>query len=256
MARRFKRTEIVGGFDALKAAQRAQQEKTSRWKKAAASEEAAPRLRPAAHPDKIAARIDHTAFPTKYELTCYECDFQFQLAGRSKTTYCPKCRKLLEIIDYTIDGVWTETVKTAGTIHLTAEGVLKGGELKGTDVILDGRVQGGTVRAFRWLELGANATFREQDVSGRDLRVAVNARHALRRKAAYRHVEVLGTLKAKVHASGLIRIEAGGCLEGEIHGAHLQVAEGGGLRANIRVAAELSAAPAEPETGVPLKKSA
>lgn len=229
MAKHSKRAQVVGGFDTFKAAQRAAREPPAQ-----APAPGQPGTPPG--PKKIASRIDHTALPTKHEIRCYECGYEFQLTGRTPTTHCPKCRKMLEIKEYTIDGEWSETVRTAGAIHVTGTAVISEGELIATDIILEGQLDGGVLKAYRWLELGASATFAEKDVSGRDLRVAAGAEVVLRRKATYTNVELHGVLKAKLHASGKVTIKSTGFLQGELHAAHLCVEEGGGLKAKVRVA--------------------
>jgi len=192
---------------------------------------------------KLGARVARTTVPVKHQIDCYECGYKFQVHGRATTTHCPKCRALLDLSDHTIDTEWVDTIKTAGTIRLTPTGVLKNGDLIGADVILEGIIEGGRARALRTLELGAGAIFSEKAVSGPDLRIAPGAEFKFKHDAKYRNVEVLGTFRARLEATGLITVRPGGLLEGEIQTEHLIVEDGGGLRAELRIGPKPEVAP-------------
>jgi cytoskeletal protein CcmA (bactofilin family) len=202
-----------------------------------ASEEAAHDLQ------KPGARVARTTVPVKHQIDCYECGYKFQVHGRATSTHCPKCRALLDLSDHIIDTEWVDTTKTAGTIRLTPTGVLKNGDLIGADVILEGIIEGGRVRALRTLELGAGAIFSEKAVSGPDLRIATGADFKFKQEAKYRNVEILGTLSARLEATGVVTVKPGGLLEGEIQTEHLIVEDGGGLKAQLRIGPKAELAP-------------
>ncbi len=185
---------------------------------------------------KPGARVARTAVPVKHLIECYECGYKFQMHGRATSTHCPKCRALLDLTDHTIDTEWEETIKTAGTIRLAPTGVLKGGDLVGADVMVEGIIEGGRARALRMLELGAGAIFSEKAISAPDLRIGPGAEFTFKQEAKYRHVEIFGALNARLVATGVITVKAGGLLEGDIRAEHLVVEDGGGLKATLRVA--------------------
>jgi cytoskeletal protein CcmA (bactofilin family) len=199
-------------------------------------------------PQKPGARVARTTVPVKHQIDCYECGYKFQVHGRATTTHCPKCRALLDLSDHIIDTEWVDTIKTAGTIRLTPTGVLKNGDLIGADVILEGIIEGGRARALRTLELGAGAIFSEKAVSGPDLRIATGADFKFKQEAKYRNVEILGTLGARLEATGVITVKPGGLLEGEVQTEHLIVEDGGGLKAQLRIGPKAELAP-ETEEG-------
>jgi len=182
------------------------------------------------------ARVARTTVPVKHAIECYECGYKFQVHGRATTTHCPKCRVLLDFKDYLIDSEWVETIKTAGTIRLTTTGVLKSGDLIGAEVIIEGIIEGGRVRALRTLELGAGAIFSEKAVSAPDLRIAPGAEFKFKQETRYRNIEIFGALQAKLESTGIIIVKPGGLLEGEIQAQHLVVEDGGGLKALLRIA--------------------
>ena len=185
---------------------------------------------------KPGARVARTAMPVKHLIECYECGYKFQMHGRATSTHCPKCRALLDLTDHTVDTEWSETIKTAGTIRLAPSGVLKGGDLVGADVIVEGIIEGGRARALHTLELGAGAIFSEKAISAPSLRIASGAQFTFKQAAKYRDVEIFGSLNAKLDAKGVITVKAGGLLEGDIQAEHLIVEDGGGLKAALHVA--------------------
>jgi len=197
---------------------------------------------------KLGARVSRTTVPVKHQIDCYECGYKFQVHGRATTTHCPKCRALLDLSDHVIDTEWVDTIKTAGTIRLTPTGVLKNGDLIGADVILEGIIEGGRARALRTLELGAGAIFSEKAVSGPDLRIAPGADFKFKHDAKYRNVDVLGTFRGRLVATGLITVKPGGLLEGEIQTEHLVVEDGGGLNADLHIGPKAEVAPDNVET--------
>ncbi len=192
---------------------------------------------------KPGARVARTTVPVKHSIECYECNYKFQVHGRATTTHCPKCRVLLDFKDYLIDSEWVDTIKTAGTIRLTATGVLKSGDLIGAEVIIEGIIEGGRARALRTIELGAGAIFSEKAVSAPDLRIAPGAEFKFKQDSKYRNVEIFGTLHAKLESTGVIIVKPGGLLEGEVHAQHLVVEEGGGLKALLRIGPKSEVAP-------------
>ncbi|MCZ7591075.1 MAG: polymer-forming cytoskeletal protein [Kiritimatiellae bacterium] len=182
-----------------------------------------------------AARIGHTAMPTKNEVLCYECGYEFKVTGRTQTLRCPKCRCTLDQTEYTIDSEWTEPIRTVATIRITSEGVLKSGTLVAKDVIIAGKVEGGSVKANRRLEILPGAKFDQDLLSGQDLKVALGAKCVFRGKRVFRQIEVAGELKGHFETTGLITVKPGGHLKGRIQSAHLVVEEGGGLTAELEI---------------------
>lgn len=187
------------------------------------------------HRDRT-ARIGRTAMPTRQEIHCYECGYVFQATGRVHSLLCPKCRRTLDQSDYTIDTECTEQVRTTGNIRLSAGAVLVRGALVGRDIVLAGKVEGGTLKAHRHLLIEAGAVFDQDLIAGQDLTIGPGASCRFRGKRVLRNLEVIGELDGDLTCSGLILVRAGGHLKGRIHGAHLCVEEGGGLTAELEIA--------------------
>lgn len=183
------------------------------------------------------ARIGRTALPPKNEIHCYECGYAFQQTGRLTTLLCPKCRKKLDQADYTIESECTESVRTTGNIRLAAGAVLKSGALVARDIVLAGKVEGGTVKAHRRLTIEAGASFDPDLLSAQELSVEAGATFEFSGKRNFRSLEIGGEVEGDVVVSGLIHVRAGGHLKGRVQGAHLRVEEGGGLTADVEIGA-------------------
>lgn len=184
---------------------------------------------------KLGAQVRQGAVPSKQLIECYECGYRFQLHGRVPKTNCNKCRATLDLSDHTIENRWTGALKTAGTVRVTADGVVEAGSIIAYDFILEGKVEAGLVKAMRKLELRPGARFSEHNLKAPDLVITPGASIAFLEPAEYRDVEIAGTLRANLHASGMVIIHTGGLLEGEIHGGHLIVEDGGGLRGMLEI---------------------
>lgn len=198
---------------------------------------------PPSDAQKLGARVARTAIPVKHHIECYECNYKFQMHGRATSSSCPKCRTLLDLADHTIDGEWVDTIKTAGTIRITPTGVLKSGNLIASEIILEGILEGGRVRALHVLELGAGAIFSEKNVTAPDLRIAAGAEFKFKQEVKYRNVEIAGMLRAKLTATGVVTVKPGGSLEGEVQTEHLIVEDGGGLKAKVRIGPKAEVVP-------------
>lgn len=225
---RERKTKIFDGYTVFQAARRAEDKEESPPEPSTSSHEAQ-----AAEP-KIGAHIARTVLPTKHDITCYECGFAFQLTGRAQTTFCPRCRSEISLEDHRIAGESTVDVKTGANVHIAEGAVVRGGTITANDVVLDGELDGGRLRVFRWLELGPAARFDPACAEAAHLRVRQEATINLS-EIRFRDVEVSGALRAVLRADGLVTIKAGGVLEGELNGPRLTVEEGGGLKASVTI---------------------
>jgi cytoskeletal protein CcmA (bactofilin family) len=231
-----RKVSTLDGYATLKAAARA----AKAHEKAVPPSAAPASPVPPADQQKIGTGVTRTVMPAKHVIECYECGYKFQLHGRAAKTNCSKCRAMLDLGDHTIDSEWTETLKTVGTIRLAAGGILKTGDLIANDVVLEGIVEAGRIRAMRRLEIGESAIFSEKSVSAANLKIGAGAVITLKQEARYRDVEVLGTLNARLHASGTVTVRPGGLLAGEVHTEHLVVDDGGGLKAVLHIGTRAS----------------
>ena len=197
------------------------------------AENLSPHPPPAAMPQD-SPHIVKTIEPTKRTIRCFQCGYEFKLAGTTRTIYCPKCREKIDLGDYVIEGPWSEEIKTGGSVIIRPSGRLEHACIRAGNVILEGEMDAdSTLECTQWLELGGRAAPNPRQLTMRNLRIAAGREMKFKYKLQVNHLELLGTLEGDVEAAGLVSIRAGGHLKGTVRGAHLQVEEGGGLSARV-----------------------
>ena len=232
-----KNPNVIDGLASIRAARRAGETGHGRKLKTRPSQTRlsdADKPREGAHAT-VASRIGSTAVPPRHDLLCYECGYAFVIRGRIHKPLCPKCRCSLSMEDLCIRGEWSGNVKTIGSVEVTPDGRITEGSIVARDLVLEGDARGGRLSVGRCLELGARARYSPRRTTFRDMRIRPGARITLRHKVACRNLDIEGRLKASVTCEGMVRIKAGGVLEGALQAPHLEVEEGGGLRADIAV---------------------
>ena len=232
---KYKKTGTLDSYATIKAIARANPVPPAA--KAAEPATEAPGHAPADQSDvrPLGAHVARTVVPTRQVIHCYACGYTFQLHGRAKQINCSKCRLMLDLTDHVIAGPWSEPVRTAGRIHVKPEGIVQAGELVAQEILLEGALEGGSLRAMRRLEIAAGAMFSERAIQATDLRIGPGAAVTFKQPAEYRDVEIAGNLQAQLRTTGVVTILPGGLLEGELTGPHLVVTDGGGLRAAVRI---------------------
>lgn len=230
---RGRKSDVVGGFDVYRAAQRAAEEK-----RPAKDGDAQAPAEPAPDPQgkKIGAHIGRTAMPTKHDVICYECGYAFQITGSIvKHTICSKCRNRLVVDNPVIDGAWSGEIKTAGTVHVKRGGHITGGTIRTTHMILEGDIgEEAVVQVFRRLEIRDASKYREDCIEARDLVIGEGAA-MIQPAMSFHDVEVSGTLRTSLTASGAVTVRKGGALEGDVVCSSIGVEDGGVLLASVRV---------------------
>jgi cytoskeletal protein CcmA (bactofilin family) len=223
-----RKTGVVDSYAAIKAAQHA----------ASMRPQSAPVPPAGDEPhdlQKLGAHITRTAVPVRQLIECYECGYKFQLHGRAASTNCSKCRVMLDLSDHVIDKKWNGTIKTAGIVRITATGIAEWGEIVANEIILEGKIEAGRVRAMKKLEIRAGARFSENNIQAPDLHIAPGATIAFLDPAEYRDVEIAGTLCANLRATGSVTVRSGGLFQGNLHAEHLVVEDGAGLHATVSI---------------------
>jgi len=229
----------VSGYDVVRAAKRARELQGS-----APPPPPRPPLAPPAQPpdqpepEKSKARIGKTALPNKYEYTCYQCGYEFTVAGRVHTLYCAKCRTILNQANYTIDKRHDVSIVTAGSVTITPEGIWAGGTLTAREVVLEGKLEAGSIKATARLEIGPNADADWSKLEARDLALREGTTVTWEVPRVFRHVELAGQLEGALECTGSVTIRASGCLRGKVKAPRMKVEDGGGLLADVIVSSE------------------
>lgn len=186
----------------------------------------------------VSTGVSRTVQPPKQHIHCYECGYEYNQTGRLKSTNCPKCRKVIDLSDHTIDNEFRGELKTLGKVIVTERGHLNGANLVATDLELAGRVSNTKVEVYRELTIQPGASFRRNEITAPDLRIVPGAVVFFRNTALYRHVELGGALHAPLYVTGRIVLRAGGVMVGSLHTGHLVVEDGATLLADMDVGME------------------
>jgi len=230
----------VSGFDIVRAAKRARELQGSAPPPPPKPPQAPPVPPPdQPDPEKSKARIGKTALPNKYEYTCYQCGYEFTVAGRVQTLYCAKCRTVLNQANYTISKRHDVSIVTAGTVTITAEGVWAGGTLNARDVVLDGAIEAGSIKASARLEVGPAAVADWSKLEARDLTLREGSRTRWVEPRMFRHVDLAGYLEGEFKCTGSITIRNTGHCRGRLVAPRMKVEDGAGLVADVIVDARM-----------------
>ncbi len=222
------KTDMVDGFTALRAVRDAHAEAAPSTVQSESIVDA--------EPQPIGTRLGSTAMPSENRIVCYECGYEFRMTGKVARLACSKCHILLDTGDHVVDSVWTEDLKTVGTIRIVEGGAIQGGVIIANDVVLaGGTISGGRVNAVKCLVLEHHNPFSRDFVTARDLRIAEGVSVATETELTYREVELAGRLSASLKAVERLIIRETGCLVGKVQTPSLVVEDGAGLLAEIDV---------------------
>lgn len=233
MAAAKKKTRMMDGYSVVRSLAKAKQDGVLPVPGSVHGEDLSSHPPPTAKPAD-SPHIVKTIQPTKRTIRCFDCGYEFQLSGTTRTIYCSKCREKIDLGDHVIDGPCSGEIKTGGSVIIRPTGRLEGAHIRAGNVILEGNLDDhSSIECTQWLELGGEAAPHPRQLVMRNLRIAAGKAMKFKYKLQAHHVELLGTLEADLEASGLVSIRAGGHLKGTVRGAHLEVEEGGGLSARV-----------------------
>ncbi len=233
---KHRQNDVVSGYEVFKAAARATSgpKVRSTAGKGAESTEKADSI---AKGGKIGSHIGHTAMPTKHEIKCFTCGYEFQIAGTTKSIFCAKCRAEIPMGDVDVNERSAISIKTGGNVTIGNSGNIVDGVIMATDVEVRGRITGGSVTAARCMNVGPGAELAEAFVTFTDLLIREGALFVCGKVLHVRNVECRGTLTGEIRAKGNVTIQPGGLVEGILVTDHLVIKEGGGLKASVSVRA-------------------
>lgn len=229
-----KKTKVVDGFSVVQSLAKAIQDGSAPAPGTRRElQDTKPSMPQAAKPAD-SPHIVKTIQPTRRTIRCFDCGYEFQLSGTTRTIYCSKCRERIDLGDVVVDRAWSEDIQTGGTVIIKPGGRLQQAKVLAGNVILEGEIDAeSTIECTQWLEIGGDAEPNPRQLTMRNLRVAAGKEIQFRYKLQVHHLEIQGTLEADVEATGLVSIREGGHLKGAVRGEHLQVEEGGGLSARV-----------------------
>lgn len=179
------------------------------------------------------AKIGHTAIPLKHEMVCYECLYAFTVSGKVHYTFCPKCKRNLDMSDHALEGAWTTEVRTMGAIEVKPGCTVSGVLLLAQVIVVAGDVSGATLQATRRIELAPGGRINWAKAAMKDLLVRPGADLILQEPLTARTIDIAGSLNGHVRAEDLTTIRATGIFQGELYSPRLRVEDGAAIRATL-----------------------
>ncbi len=234
------KAKLIDGFVTLRATQRHGLERRYASKPVAEEPPEEPTTKSAGDAQKKASPsgIGRTVMPTRYEIVCYSCGFQFVMRGKAESTQCPKCGARLGLNDETVTGVFTGELITAGKVVVKQGAILEAGKIVANDIVLEGSVKKTTIKAFKTLTLTKTATIPETAFEARNLHVTEGASFRFEQPRKFTDVEIAGKLEADIEAAGMVTLHPTGHLRGRLKTAHLIMEDGAGLNADVTLVPE------------------
>ncbi len=229
-----KKTNVVDGFTAIRAAQEAARHGRGDPLRPDAGEETLD-SRPESTV-KAGTRIGRSVLPSKREIICPQCGYVSEVTGKLQLFVCQGCRQRMKLDDVTLpEGEWSGEIETGGNVVVPAGTLLKGGRIVANDIRLEGKMQGVEMRACRRLHVMSTAAVDWVRVSMRDLELGPGLRLMPGRPLEMRHLILHGSFCGNLRLAGSLTIHATGDFSGEVRAAGLHVEEGGGLRASLDI---------------------
>jgi len=237
-----KKTNVVDGFTAIRAAQEAARHGRGDPLRPDAGEDT-PETR-SESTIKAGARIGRSVMPSKREIICPQCGYVSEVTGKLQLFVCQGCRQRMKLEDVTLPaGEWSGEIETGGNVIIPEGTQLKGGKIVANDIRLEGKMQGVELRACRRLHVLASAGVDWVRVSMRDLELGAGVKLTPGRSLEMRHLVLHGAFCGNLRMSGTLTIHASGDFSGEVRAAGLHVEEGGGLRASLDINPEYAPKP-------------
>lgn len=177
-----------------------------------------------------------TVLPSRRETACCHCGWESHVFGRTHLLVCNKCHQRFDIVDFTLGTSCAPVIRTGGVVRIAPGGNLTGGDVRAAFVVVEGRVSGGRLEAFRRLEFRRGSRLDAEDgVRFRDLLVDDGAELDWKGPLEGREVVVAGRLRAEIRAADRVRVLSGASFRGALRTASLRVEEGGGLAGRMRI---------------------
>lgn len=237
-----KKTQVVDGFTAIRAAQEAARHGRGDPLRPDANEETS-ESRPESTV-KAGTRIGRSVLPSKREIICPQCGYVTEVTGKLQLFVCQGCRQRMKLEDVTLPaGEWSGEIETGGTVVVPEGTLLKGGKIVANDIRLEGKMQGVELRSCRRLHVFASASVDWVRVAMRDLELGPGVKLTPGRQLEMRHLILHGSFCGNLRLNGTLTIHASGDFSGEVRAAGLHVEEGGGLRASLDINPEYAPKP-------------
>ncbi|MCE9614156.1 MAG: polymer-forming cytoskeletal protein [Lentisphaerae bacterium] len=189
-----------------------------------------------------ASRIGHTAVPAKHDMVCYECEYAFTVSGKVHYTFCPKCKRNLDMSDHVISAEWTIDLRTMGTIEIKPDALLGPVTLVAQNIIVAGDATRATLRCTRRLDMADGGGVTLSRVTFKEFCVRPGGAFSFADPIDCRVIDIAGKLRANLHAEDRVIIRATGDYRGELYSPRLQVEDGAAIHAAMYLGVNLAKA--------------
>lgn len=247
-----KKTKVVDGFTAIRAAQEAARHGRGDPLRPDAEKNAeTPRPEPTV---KAGTRIGKSVMPTKREIICPQCGYVSEVTGKLQLFVCQGCRHRMKLDDVTLpEGEWSGELETGGDVTVPAGTRLKGGKITANDIILHGKMEGTELKASRRVRVFDGASIDWVRTAFRDLELGPGLKITPGKPIDARHIELHGGFCGNLRLTGTLTIHPTGDFSGQVRAAGLCVHEGGGLRAALDINPEHAPPPQPPRPKAPAR---
>jgi cytoskeletal protein CcmA (bactofilin family) len=248
-----KKTKVVDGFTAIRAAQEAARH--GRGDPLRPDAEAAKKPEPDGGAPKAGSRIGRSVMPSKREIICPECAGASEVTGMVKLFVCNHCRHRMNVEDVQIpEGDWSDELEVGGTVIVPTGAVLKGGKITANDIILQGTMSGTELKACRLITIGSNAKPDWVRLTAYDMELGAGVNLTPGKPIHGRNLILHGKFSGNAVLTGTLTIHPDGDFSGQVKAAGLQVEEGGGLRAQLDINPDYKPPPPKQQRRAPPPK--
>jgi cytoskeletal protein CcmA (bactofilin family) len=228
---------MIDGYSSVQALRRLDGKVSPRAKPPADSaSEADHTVPPASSATPKPASFGHTALPTRHDLICYSCGYQFVVTGRLDKVLCPKCKTQLETGDKHIDGAWSGTLKTVGRVYINSGATVTSSSIVAMDIRVAGICRNTRLEPTRHLELDTGAQVELDKLSKQRIIIIEDAKLTFDEPLRCCSLDIHGELQADAHPSERAVLHPTGMFRGTLHAPRLVVYEGAGLKAHLHIA--------------------
>lgn len=177
----------------------------------------------------------HTAMPTRHNIHCYACGYQFVHSGRLDRVLCPKCREQLHTGDKTICGSYSGTVQTVGTVIIHSGASVTDSCITASVIRIAGECLKTKLNPGIRVELETGAAVDNAKLERVDVLIASGQQISLETELQCKSLTLNGHLRAQVHAREHVALGEASRFQGRIQSPSITIVDGAALRAELEI---------------------
>ena len=227
---------MIDGFMAVQSVRRSSGRQHERDRTGTPAHDEAPATTPStAAPASKPHGFGHTALPTKHQIHCYACGYQFVATGSLERILCPKCKEQLHTGDKTICGPYSGTIQTVGTVTIHSGAVVTDSVITASVIRIAGECRQTRLQPGIRVELDTGAVVDQAKLEAVD--VVIPAKHTvtLETELHCKSLQLMGSLRADVRARERVEMHSSAVFYGKILSPGLIIEDGAALRAELHI---------------------